>query len=29
VLDPERLAAFAVMTAATSIVPGVSMLFVD
>ena len=27
-LDPERLAAFALMTAATSIVPGVSMLFV-
>lgn len=27
-IDPERLAAFALMTAATSIVPGVSMLFV-
>ncbi|MGX7952475.1 LysE family translocator [Tsuneonella sp. HG249] len=27
-LDPERLAAFALMTAATSVVPGVSMLFV-
>lgn len=27
-LDPERLAAFALMTAATSIVPGLSMLFV-
>ena len=27
-LDPERLAAFALMTAATSMVPGVSMLFV-
>lgn len=28
VIDPERLAAFALMTAATSVVPGVSMLFV-
>lgn len=27
-IDPERLAAFALMTAATSLVPGVSMLFV-
>ncbi|ANY20580.1 Homoserine/homoserine lactone efflux protein [Tsuneonella dongtanensis] len=27
-VDPERLAAFALMTAATSVVPGVSMLFV-
>lgn len=27
-IDPERLAAFALMTAITSIVPGVSMLFV-
>lgn len=27
-IDPERLAAFALMTAATSVVPGVSMLFV-
>lgn len=27
-LDPERLAAFAAMTAVTSVVPGVSMLFV-
>lgn len=27
-IDPERLAAFAAMTAATSVVPGVSMLFV-
>ncbi|MGI9377252.1 MAG: LysE family translocator [Tsuneonella suprasediminis] len=27
-IDPERLAAFALMTAVTSIVPGVSMLFV-
>lgn len=26
-IDPERLAAFAVMTAATSVVPGVSMVF--
>jgi homoserine/homoserine lactone efflux protein len=28
VVDPERIAAFALMTAATSVVPGVSMLFV-
>lgn len=27
-IDPERLAAFAVMTAVTSVVPGVSMIFV-
>lgn len=27
-IDPERLAAFALMTGATSLVPGVSMLFV-
>ena len=27
-VDPERLYAFALMTAATSFVPGVSMLFV-
>ena len=27
-IDPERLAAFVLMTAATSLVPGVSMLFV-
>lgn len=27
-IDPERLAAFVLMTAATSVVPGVSMLFV-
>jgi homoserine/homoserine lactone efflux protein len=28
VIDPERLAAFALMTGATSLVPGLSMLFV-